>query len=170
MKKVLFVLAGMGLLMLIAVYYFQDSDFKPKYRLSDNSYMENVNIIQRKAGETRIVVDAEKAIFETETEVKLVALKLYFPEKELHLTSESGHYNASTKDVVIEGNIKANTKGYDIATNKLYWNAEKGELFSENRVTITGKNRGFYMEGDKLSSHGDKATLRKNVKAIFRGK
>ena len=165
----LFVFALIGLLA-VTYYYFQDGDFRPNYKLSDNSYMEKVNIIQKKAGVTRIVVNAEKAVFETDTDVKLLALNLFFPEKGLTLTAETGYYNAKTKDVVIEGDIKANTKGYDIVTNRLHWDAAKSELVSDDKVVITGRSRSFYMEGDKLSAHGDKATLRRNVKAIFKGK
>ena len=74
MKKMLFVFAGFGLLAVLTFYYFQDSDFKPKFRLSDNSYMENVVITQKKAGQTRLVVNAQKAIFESETDVKLLTV------------------------------------------------------------------------------------------------
>jgi len=169
MRKMLFLLALIGLLT-VTYYYFQDGDFRPKYQLSDNSYMEKVNIIQKKAGQTRIVVNAEKAIFETDTDVKLVTMTLYFPEKELTLIADAGYYNTKTKDVVVEGDIKANTKGYDIVTNKFRWDAAKSELISNDKVVIAGKGGKFYMEGDTLTAHGDKATLRKNVKAIFKGK
>jgi lipopolysaccharide assembly outer membrane protein LptD (OstA) len=170
MRKALFALAAVGLLGLVIFYFLQDGDYKPQFRLSENSYMENVKIIQKKAGETRIVVNAEQAIFETETEVKLIALNLYFPEKNLTLTSKTGHYSTTSKNVVIEGDIKANTKGYDIQTNRLNYDAEKGELLTDDKVVIIGKSRGFYMEGDVLTAHGDTATLHKNVKAIFKGK
>ena len=169
MKKLLFIFAGFGLMAVLTFYYFQDSDFKPKFRLSDNSYMENVVITQKKAGETRLVVNAEKAIFESETDVKLLALNVYFPEKGLTLTSESGRYNTVNRDIVIEGDIKANTKGYDIVTNKLYWDGKKAELLSNDKVVIVGKNRNIYIEGDKMTAHDGKAVLHKNVKAIFKG-
>jgi LPS export ABC transporter protein LptC len=170
MKKALFVLAAMGVLAVITFYYFQESDYKPKFRLSENSFMENVFIIQKKAGVTRLEVKAEKAIFETETEIKLVALNAYYPEKELTLTSETGNYNTETQNLVIEGDIKAQTKGFDIVTNKLYWDGKKAELLSEDKVVIVGKEKGIYIEGDKLTAHDNKATLRNHVKAIFKGK
>jgi LPS export ABC transporter protein LptC len=170
MKKALFVLAAIGVLAVITFYYFQDSEYKPKFHLSDNSFMENVVIVQKKAGETRLEVKADKAIFETETNVKLLAVNAYYPEKELTLTSETGNFNTETKDLVIEGDIKAQTKGFDIVTNKLYWDGKKAELLSEDKVVIVGKERGIYIEGDKLSAHDNKATLRNHVKAIFKGK
>jgi len=170
MKKMLLVFTGFGLLAVLTFYYFQDSDFKPKFRLSDNSYMETVVITQKKAGETRLVVHAEKAIFETETDVKLLALNAYFPEKSLTLTSDSGRYNTVSRDIEIEGDIKANTKGYDIVTNKLHWDGKKAELLSQDKVVIVGKNRNIYIEGDTMTAQDGKATLHKHVKAIFKGK
>jgi LPS export ABC transporter protein LptC len=170
MRKALFVLTGIGLLILVTVYFMQDSDYKPNFRLSENSYMENVRIVQKKAGETRIVVNAEKAIFETETDVKLIALNLYFPEKQLTLTSKTGDYNTTTRNVVIRGDIKANTKGYDIRTDTLRYDDSKGKLVTNDKVVITGQSRGFYMEGDVMTAEGHVATLHKNVKAIFKGK
>jgi|WetSurMetagenome_2_1015567.scaffolds.fasta_scaffold00091_27 LPS export ABC transporter protein LptC len=170
MRKAIFGLISIGLLILLTVYFLQDGDYKPNFRLSENSYMENVKIVQKKAGETRIVVSAEKAVFETEADIKLVALNLYFPEKNLTLTSKKGHYNTTTKNVVIEGDIKADSKGYEIETNKLNYDASKGELLTRDKVVITGKSRGFYMEGETLTAQGNTATLHKNVKAIFKGK
>lgn len=170
MRKALIVLIGIGLLTLLTVYFIHDSDYKPSFRLSENSYMEKVRIIQKKAGETRIVVNADQAIFETETDIKLIALNVYFPEKKLTLTSKTGNYHTTTKNVEIEGDIKANSQGYDIQTERLNYDASKGELLTEDKVVIIGKSRGFYMEGDELTARGDKATLHKNVKAIFKGK
>jgi LPS export ABC transporter protein LptC len=170
MKKMVFVFAGFGLMAVLTFYYFQDSDFKPKFNLSDNSFMENVVITQKKAGNTRLVVNAQKAIFETETNVKLLALNVYFPEKDLTLTSDSGRYDTVSRDIEIEGDIKANTKGYDIVTNKLHWDGKKAELVSDDKVVIVGKNRNFYIEGDTMTAHDGKATLHRNVKAIFKGK
>jgi len=170
MKKVLFLLSGVGLLAILTIYFFQDSDVKPRLRLGDNSYMEDVGIVQKKEGATSFTLSAQKAVFVTAQDVQLTALKIFFPAKNLTLTSGSGIYNTETKDLKIEGNIKAATKEYDILTEKLRWDASKNELFSDNKVTIVGKSKKFYVEGEDLTATGDTATLHKNVKAVFNGK
>jgi LPS export ABC transporter protein LptC len=170
MKKLLFGLIGIGVFILLAFYYFQDIDYKPRFRLNDNSYMEGVNIVQRRDGKVRLVINADKAIFETETDVKLISLNLYYPERDLKLTAETGRYDTKTKNVVVEGDVKADTKGYDITTAAFHWDAAKSELVSDEKVRIVGKTKGFYVEGDRLTSQGDRATLHNNVKAIFGGK
>lgn len=170
MKKVLFLLAGASLLAILMLYFFQDSDMKSRVRLGDNSYMEDVSIIQKKGGGTSFVVNARKAVFVTASDVELTALNIIIPEKQLTLTSDSGHYNTDSRDVKIEGNIKAVTDDYDIVTKTLRWDAAKNELFSDDKVTIVGKKKSFYVEGDQLTATSGTATLHKNVKAVFNGK
>jgi LPS export ABC transporter protein LptC len=168
MKKVLFLLSGVGLLAILTLFFFQDSDIKGRVRIGENSYMEDVSITQKKGGGTSFVVDAKKAVFMTASDVQLTALKIFFPEKALTLTAENGLYNTESKDLKIEGNIRAVTKDYDIVTTKLHWDATKNLLVSDDKVSIVGKR--FYVEGESLTATTDTATLHKNVKAVFNGK
>lgn len=170
MKKVLFLLSGFGLLAILTLYFFQEGEVKGRLKLGDNSYMEDVSIVQKKGGATSFTLNAQKAVFVTAQDVQLTALKIFFPAKDLVLTSESGLYNTESKDLKIEGNIKAATKDYDILTKKLRWDANKNEIFSDNKVTIVGKSKSFYVEGEDLTATADTATLHKNVKAVFNGK
>ena len=168
MKKLLFLLSVVGLLAILTLFFFQDSDIKGRVRIGENSHMEDVSIIQKKGGLTRFIVDAQKAVFMTASDVQLTTLKIFFPEKELTLTSETGLYNTESKDLKIEGNIKAVTKDYDILTQKLHWDPMKNLLLSDDKVMIVGKK--FYVEGESLTATTDTATLHKNVKAVFNGK
>jgi len=168
MKKVLLLFSAVGLLAIVTLFFFQDSDLKGRFRLGDNSYMEDVSIVQKKGGATSFVVNAQKAIFVNASDVQLTALNMFFPEKAMTVTADSGSYNTETKDLKIEGNIKAKTKDYDIVTKKLHWDAVKGLLVTDDKVTILGSR--FYVEGDDLTATNDSATLHKNVKAVFNGK
>jgi hypothetical protein len=69
MKKVLFLLSGVGLLAILTLYFFQDSDVKGRLRLGDNSYMEDVSIVQKKEGATSFTLNAQKAVFMTAQDV-----------------------------------------------------------------------------------------------------
>ncbi len=149
----------------IALLLEREGEFKPKVNLSENSYMDDVNITQRKDGVVKWIMASKRAIFVNDNDVKLLGLKITFPEKELVLNSDGGLYDIEKRNLKIEGHIKASTKDYDIVTNQLFWDAEKDWLFSDQRVQIIGKK--FYVEGDDLNATNDKATLNKNVKAIF---
>lgn len=168
MKKLLFIVASLFLLTVLIVYLNQEKDAKVKLRLSDNSYMEGVSITQRKEGRVKWILNAEKAVFLTANDVELDKLKIVFPEKELTLTSSSGMYDIEKRNLKIDGNINASTKDYDIVANTLFWDSSKNEIFSDKKVQIMGKK--FFAEGDTLTATADKATLNKNVRAVFYGK
>lgn len=168
MKKLLVLLSGVGLLVILTLFFFQDSDLKSRLKLGDNSYMEDVSFIQKKGGVTNLILSAKKAVFVTADNVKLTSLSISMPERDLVLTSEGGTYNTESKDLNIEGNIKAVTRGYDIVTTKLLWDPSKNTLSSDDKVTIVGKS--FYVEGEALTATGDIATLHRKVKAVFSGR
>jgi hypothetical protein len=149
----------------IILFSEREGDFKPKVNLSDNSYMDGVGIVQRKQGVVKWTLGSKKAIFLNENDVKLVGLTITFPEKGLTLNSDGGMYDIEKRNLKIDGHISAATKDYDIVTPTLFWDASKNELTSDQKVHIIGKR--FYVEGDDLNATNDKATLNKNVKAIF---
>lgn len=168
MKKLLFVCASLFLLTILIVYLNQEKDAKIKLRLGDNSHMDDVSITQKKAGLVKWILNAEKAVFLTSNDVKLDNLKIIFPEKELTLTSNGGMYDIENRNLKIDGNINAFTKDYEIVASTLFWDSSKNEILSDERVQIVGKK--FFAEGDNLTATTDKATLNKNVKAVFYGK
>jgi len=56
----------------------------------------------RKKRGDHFTLNAQKAVFMTAQDVQLTVLKIFFPAKDLILTSESGTYNTETKDLNIE--------------------------------------------------------------------
>jgi lipopolysaccharide export system protein LptC len=130
--------------------------------------MDGVSITQRKEGVVKWILNAEKAMFLTDNDVKLDKLKIIFPEKELTLTSNGGMYDIEKRNLKIDGNINASTKDYEIVATTLFWDSSKNEILSDEKVKIRGKK--FFAEGDTLTATADKATLNKNVKAVFYGK
>jgi len=165
MKKIVFLFVFVCFFAVIALLYDKEGDFKPKVNLTDNSYMDGVSIVQRKEGVVKFTLGSKKAIFLNENDVKLLGLTITFPEKELTLRSDGGLYDIGKRNLKIDGHITASTKDYDIVTPTLFWDASKNELTTDQRVQIIGKR--FYVEGDDLNATNDKATLNRNVKAIF---
>ncbi|MCL4491554.1 MAG: LPS export ABC transporter periplasmic protein LptC [Nitrospirae bacterium] len=168
MKKILFLLAFVCFFTVLAIYSNREGDIKTKVQLGGNSYMDDVSITQKKNGIVKWLLKSRKAVFLNDNDVKLTALQITFPEKELTLTSESGMYDIEKRNLKIENNIKASTKDYDIVASTLFWDASKNELLSDEKVRIIGKK--FFVEGDNLTATTDNAKLNNNVKAIFYGK
>ncbi|MBF0557183.1 MAG: LPS export ABC transporter periplasmic protein LptC [Nitrospirae bacterium] len=165
MKRIVFLLVFICFFIVIVFFSEREGFYKPKVNMDGNSYMDGVSIIQRKDGVVKWTLGSKKAIFLDDNNVKLVALQITFPEKGLTLNSDGGLYDIDKRNLKIDGHINASTADYDILTPTLYWDASKNELFSDQKVQIIGKK--FYVEGDDLNSTNDKATLNKNVKAIF---
>ncbi|MDX9714775.1 MAG: LPS export ABC transporter periplasmic protein LptC [Dissulfurispiraceae bacterium] len=168
MKKVLFFAVSVFLVSMLTFYFNYEKDMKAGIKMSEFSYMDEVNIMQRKAGVRKWTLKSDRATFINDNDVRLHKVTIDFPERGLVLTSDSGLYNMATKNISVEGNIKAAAKDYDIIANKLQWDAERQEITSDKRVNIVGKR--FNVVGDKLEAAGDKARLINNIKAIFYGK
>jgi|SRR5208283_551233 len=165
MKRIVFLLVFICFFAVIVLFSEREEFYKPKVNLADNSYMDRVSIIQRKDGVVKWTLAAKKATFLDENNVKLDGMQITFPEKGLTLNSDGGLYDIEKRNLKIDGHIKASTADYDILTPALFWDASKNELFSDQRVQIIGKR--FYVEGDDLNATSNKATLNKDVKAIF---
>lgn len=168
MKKILFGLASLFLFAVLALYMNQDRDIKAGLDLGASSSMDDIRITQKKSGVVSWILDAKKAVFVSETDVKLAGLRIEFPEKELTLTSDGGLYDIENRDLKIDGNISASTKNYDILASTLSWDSSKNEVVSDRKVRIVGKK--FTVEGDNLAACGNKAKLSRNVRAVFDGK
>ncbi|MEW5746162.1 MAG: LPS export ABC transporter periplasmic protein LptC [Nitrospirota bacterium] len=168
MKKTVFLVVAVLFFVVLALFSEREGALKTKVKLGDNSYMDEVTIVQKKDGATKWTLSSKKAVFVTDNEVALAQVNITFPEKELTLTSDNGTYHIEQRDLKIEKNIKAAGKNYDIVAETLFWDASRNELFSDDTVHIVGKK--FHVEGDSMVATTDKATLNSNVKAIFYGK
>ena len=168
MTKIRFLFTLLFFLTVLAIYLNQENDLQSGLRLAENSYMDNISITQTNDGIVKWVLDAGKAVFVGDNEVKLEELRITFPEKELVLTSEGGLYDVARRDLEISGNINASTKDFDIVAKRLFWDSSRGELVSDEKVKIVGKR--FSVEGGRLEAASGKARLRNNVRAVFNGK
>ncbi len=168
MKRIWLAAVAVALFGVIAFYVNHDRDFRAKLVVGDQSYMEDVRIVQRRDGVAKWTLNAKKAIFVTERDIQLSALGITFPEKKLVLNSEGGLYNTETRNLRIDGGIKATTGSYDILATSLFWDGKKNELTSDQKVQIVGKQ--FVVVGDDLVATTDGAKLQRNVRAVFHGK
>src|SRR5208283_4866137 len=103
MKRILFLFVFICFFVVIALLFDREGDFKPKVNLTENSYMDDVSIVQRKQGVIKWSLGSKKAIFLDENDVKLVGLNITFPEKGLTLKSDGGMYNIGKRDLKIDG-------------------------------------------------------------------
>ncbi len=165
MKRQIFLVLCLLLLGVFVIYSGYDKDTTPKLRLADRSQLEDVTITQKRDGILKWTLDAKKAVFQSDREVRLSDMRVQLPDKGLVLTAESGIYDMESRDFTIEGTVKASTDKFDIVSGALRWDADRSELHTGEQVTIVGKN--FVVQGEDLVATTDRATLRKNVRVQF---
>ncbi|NLI28435.1 MAG: hypothetical protein GX423_00005, partial [Nitrospiraceae bacterium] len=103
MKNFLFFLAAGALFGVIAFFLNQEGDVRAKLVLAEQSYMEDVSIVQRRDGVVKWMLSAKKAVFLPDDDVKLADLQIRFPEKDLVLRSSDGVYNTESRNLKIDG-------------------------------------------------------------------
>ncbi len=168
MKKILLLFSALSVLAVLTVYAKQESNLNANIIFSEDPSMSEVTITQKKEGVVNWILKSEKALFLNSKDIKLDGLEMMFPQKDLVLTSNSGFYDTETKNLKIDGDIKASSKNYEIVTAKLFWDSANNRLVSDAKVRINGKS--FFVEGDNMTATTDRAKLDSNVKAVFYGK
>jgi LPS export ABC transporter protein LptC len=92
----------------------------------------------------------------------------------LELTGDKGTYDRDSGEVVLQGNLKGKTdNGYTVVTNYAVYNQKRGDLETEEPVTITGpffsiQGRGlsYDMKKESLKIHSEVTTLIQSEKWI----
>lgn len=169
MKKIFYL--GISFIFLSVSVFFmtsQDSDFNTKITYGENSFMEDITIEQKKAGNLNWKLVAKKAIHVNADDIKLEDITVILPEKDLKLKAEKAFYSLKTKDFIIPDDVSVSAKDYDIKGAGIYWDSDTNTIKSESDIKIVGK--GFTLEGSSLTATTDKARLENNVKAVFHGK
>lgn len=168
MKKLVFLLVAGVLLGIVALYINQERQPQVKVVVAERSEMDDLNIVNRQDGVVKWSLLAKKAIYLTDKEVQLRDLTITFPDKDFSMKADEGFYNTESRNFRIDTPITATAKNYDIQAKAMFWDGAKNQLVANDRVQIVG--RGFTIEGDNLVATADKATLQKNVRAVFHGK
>jgi LPS export ABC transporter protein LptC len=130
------------------------------------SFLENVEVVNKKAGEHQWSLLAKKVtISEDENIAKMHTVTVNLPRQGMTVKADSGSYNIDSKDLTLTGNIKAETDGYVVRTEQITLQSDKDELSAEDRVIIKGKR--FRIEGTGLKVIQQKVRILSNVNAVF---
>lgn len=168
MKWVWLVMVAGILFGAVGYYYNNERDVRPKIVVAEQSAMDDLEIVNRQDGEVKWTLLAKKAVYLNDKEVRLRDLTITFPGKNFSMKAEEGLYNTESRNFRIDTPITANAKNYDITAKSMAWDGAKNQLIANDRVFIMGQS--FTIEGDNLVATASRATLQKNVRAVFHGK
>lgn len=108
---------------------------------------ENFYVVESKDGKKRWELKADSArVYDHEKRTEFSKIRLTFMDEDkpaMWLTADEGMMDNSTKDIAIQGNIKAKSDdGKRLWTEKLTYNSSSGNISSDTNVKIsTGKVR-----------------------------
>lgn len=171
MKKKVLLLLSLFSLALVFLFLGNNRELDKALLLKGGSFIEGLKIIHKKNGTSMWTLNASRAdIIEGSDRVKLddVVLRVENKDenKEMTIYSPEGFYNMESRDLTLNGKIKAVTKGYTIITESVEWNQSKGEIKTKEAVKVESKK--FNVEGVGMEADSEqKVRILKNVKATF---
>jgi len=133
-----------------------------------DSFFEGLKIVNNKNGTTAWVLTAKRADLSKDgREALLNDVEMNMASRGITVYAERGLYNMDTKQISVEGVIKARNKNYEVTTSQATINSDKGWIETSGDVRIEGKK--FNVEGTGMKADNNEQTVRilNNVKATF---
>lgn len=167
MKNKILLILSLLLLSFVFLFFGNNKGLEKDLLLKGGSFIEGLKIIHKKNGTSMWTLNASRAdIIEGSDRVKLNDVVLMVENKDMTIYSPEGFYNMESRDLTLNGKIKAVSKEYTIITESVEWNQSKGEIKTKEDVKIESKK--FNVEGSGMEADSEqKVRILKNVKATF---
>jgi len=136
-------------------------------KVKSTSFIEGLEILYRKNGNTIWKLNARKADFtDNENMVELSNLTVTVQKSGMTLSADTGRYDLLSKNFIINSDIQAEAKDYRITTSSIDYDASTGNAKTDERIIVEGKK--FKVEGKGMTLDSEqKVKIRNDVKATF---
>jgi lipopolysaccharide assembly outer membrane protein LptD (OstA) len=167
MKKILMVVLSSFFVLMLLVVLRSEREGSKDLQFKGNSFIEGLNILQKKDGNVAWVLTAQKADFiEDGEKAELSDITMMIEKNKLILYVDKGIYNLLSRNFTAEGEIRAKAKDYIITADSIDYEAYSGEIKTEGWIKVEG-NR-FRVQGKGLNiDSGQKVRILKDVEATF---
>jgi lipopolysaccharide export system protein LptC len=144
-----------------------DREHIENIRLKSTSFIEGIEILYRKNGNTIWKLNARKADFTgDERMVELSDLTVTVQKDGITLHADSGRYDLLSRNFIINSDIQAEAKDYRIITSSIDYDASSGNARTDEKIIVEGKK--FKVEGKGMTLDSEqKVKIQNNVKATF---
>jgi LPS export ABC transporter protein LptC len=137
-------------------------------QLSGNSFFEGLKIVNKKDGATAWVLHAKRAdLSEDGKEAHLNGVEMNMASQGITVEAEKGLYNMETRQVSIEGAIRAHNENYTITSSQAVIDTISGTIETDDDIMIEGKKFNLKGKGMKADNNEQKVRILNNVKAVF---
>jgi LPS export ABC transporter protein LptC len=167
MKKILMVVLSFLFAASLIIMFRSDRENTEGIKVKGTSFIEGLEILHRKNGNTIWKLNARKADFtEDDNIVELNNVTVTVPKNGMTLYADTGKYDLLSKNFVINSDIQAAAKDYRIITSSLDYNASSGSARTDQRIIVEGKK--FRVEGRGMTLDSEQTVrIRNDVKATF---
>jgi LPS export ABC transporter protein LptC len=151
---------------LIASVVLIGKETERKSEIISTAYMQDVRIVNKKTGQRQWELSTRRVdISDNGTLARMRTVTIDLPGEGMEVVADTGLYNIDTRDLSLEGNIEARTDDYVIRAGHIDLSSKTGEIHTDDKVVIEGKN--FTVSGYGLKALQHKIWLKKDVEAIF---
>jgi len=167
MKKFFMVVLSFLFAASLFIMFRSDRENMEKIKVKGTSFIEGLEILYRKNGNTIWKLNARKADFtEDDNMVELNNLTVTIQKNGMTLYADAGRYDLLSRNFIINSDIQAEAKDYRIITSSLDYDASSGSAKTDQRIIFEGKK--FKVEGTGMTLDSEQTVrIRNNVKATF---
>jgi len=168
MRKRIVFLALILLCSAIFLYLRSEKPGRLDVQFKGDSFFEGLKIVNNKDGTTAWVLTAKRADLSKDgKEALLNGIEMNIASQGITVQAEKGLYNMETRQISIDGVIKAHNKDYEITAGQASIDSDTGKIETSGDVRIEGKK--FNLEGTGMKADNNEQTVRilNNVKATF---
>jgi LPS export ABC transporter protein LptC len=167
MKKILMFFLCLFFAGTLFIMLRSDRENMGNIKVKSTSFIEGLEILYRKNGNTIWKLNARKADFtQDENMVELSNLTVTVQKNGMIFYADTGRYDLLSKNFIINSDIQAEAKDYRIITSSLDYDASTGNARTDERIVVEGKK--FTVEGKGMTLDSEqKVRIRNDVKATF---
>jgi LPS export ABC transporter protein LptC len=167
MKKILMFALCLFFSGTLFVMLRSDRENTGNIRVESTSFIEGLEILYRKSGNTIWKLNARKADFtKDENMVELSNVTLTVQKSGMTFYADKGRYDLLSRNFTINSDIQAEAKDYRIITSSIDYDASTGNARTDERIVVEGKK--FTVEGKGMTLDSEqKVMIRNDVKATF---
>ncbi|MDP2156777.1 MAG: LPS export ABC transporter periplasmic protein LptC, partial [Nitrospirota bacterium] len=129
---------------------------------------EGLKIINKKNGVTDWVLWAKRADMTKDgKEALLSGVEMKLESQGMTVTADKGVYDMETRQVSVEGVLRASNNNYVLTTSQARIDGSKGNFATAGDVTIEGRKFELKGKGMQAENNQQKVRILKDVKATF---
>ncbi len=168
MKKKIIFLAIILVSTAFFLYVRSDKSLRMDAQLLGNSFIEGLKIVNKKDGATAWILTASRANLSSDgREAVLSSIEVDIPSRKVRIQADEGSYAMDSKQVTVEGEVRAYHKDYVITASNAVIDCATGKLDTTGNVMIESKKFNLEGEGMQADTNAQKVRILKNVKATF---